>query len=102
LGSGLTANGKNLFNASGLYIAFDFLPVLLDQRLAIDPCWPSLLTLRFERVTLLEPRTLHQPGKLKKLSKNDYGFTPFKFPVKENDITLSPFKSMECRPSTSG
>jgi hypothetical protein len=34
-------------------------------------------------VTRLEPRTLHQPEKLKKLSKNDCLFTPSIFPVNE-------------------
>jgi hypothetical protein len=34
-------------------------------------------------VTPLEPRTPHQPEKLKKLSKNDYLFTPSIFPVNE-------------------
>ena len=37
-GSGLTANRTNQFNASGLYLAFNNFPVLLDQRFAIDPC----------------------------------------------------------------
>jgi hypothetical protein len=34
-------------------------------------------------VTWLEPRTPHQPEKLKKLSKNEYGFTPSIFGVNE-------------------
>ena len=38
--------------------------VRLDQRFAIDPCSPSLLHLAMRRVTSLEPRTPHQPGKL--------------------------------------
>jgi hypothetical protein len=45
LGSGLTANWKNLFYASGLYLAFNRIPVLLDQRFAIDPYRPSLARL---------------------------------------------------------
>jgi len=36
-------------------------PVLLDQRLAIDPCSPSQTYLAVVWVTTLEPRTLHQP-----------------------------------------
>src|ERR1700693_1291754 len=40
-----------------------FLLVLLDQRFAIDPCLPSLVTFVM-RVTALESRTPHQPGKL--------------------------------------
>ena len=39
--------------------------VRLDQRFAIDPCSPSLLHLTVRRVTSLEPRTPHQPGKLR-------------------------------------
>ena len=34
-----------------------------------------------QRVTWLEPRTPHQPGKLQKLSKNEFVFTPFIFRV---------------------
>jgi len=37
-----------------------FLLVLLDQRFAIDPCLPSLVTFVM-RVTVLESRTPHQP-----------------------------------------
>jgi hypothetical protein len=49
--------------------------VRLDQHFAIDPCGPSLGHLAMQRVTSLEPRTPRQPGKLQKLSKNDYLFT---------------------------
>jgi hypothetical protein len=100
LGSGLTANGKNLFNASGLYLAFNNFPVLLDQRFAIDPCRPSLRASRFERVILLESRTPHQPGKLQKLSKNEVVFTPSTFRVKQKRAILSALKSIECSSST--
>jgi hypothetical protein len=34
-----------------------------------------------QRVTWLEPRTPHQPGKLQKLSKNEVVFTPSNFRV---------------------
>jgi hypothetical protein len=37
-------------------------------------------------VTWLEPRTPHQPEKLKKLSKNDYGFTPSIFFVNRKSL----------------
>ena len=47
-----------------------FFLVRLDQRFAIDPCLPSFSS-RDQKVTSLEPRTPHQPEKLKKLSKND-------------------------------
>src|SRR5579862_2931109 len=52
------------------------------------------------RVTWLEPRTPHQPEKLKKLSKNDYVFTPSIFIVNENITTLCSLFSAECSPST--
>jgi hypothetical protein len=48
-------------------------------------------------VTSLEPRTPHQPGKLQKLSKNDYVFTLFIFTVNENCGNVSAEFSMECR-----
>jgi len=41
------------------------------------------------KLTALESRTLHQPGKLQNVSKNDYGFTPSIFRVKEKRATLS-------------
>jgi hypothetical protein len=40
-------------------------------------------------VTTLEPRTPHQPEKLKKLSKNDYVFTPSISYVNENYAFLT-------------
>lgn len=48
LGSGLATNRKNRSSASGSYPAFDPAPVLLDQRLAIDPCRPSVRRLESE------------------------------------------------------
>jgi hypothetical protein len=54
------------------------------------------------RVTWLEPRTPHQPGKLQKLSKNEVVFTPFIFIVNKKWSLLSTEKSIECRPSTAG
>jgi hypothetical protein len=70
-GSGLTANRKNLPNASELYLAFDWVsrssrPALCYRPLLAFPTHFAML-----RVTALEPRTPHQPEKLKKLSKND-------------------------------
>jgi hypothetical protein len=70
-GSGLTANRTNLPNASELYLAFDWVsrssrPALCYRPLLAFPPHFAML-----RVTSLEPRTLHQPEKLKKLSKND-------------------------------
>src|SRR5271170_2696389 len=50
-----------------------------------------------QRVTSLEPRTPHQPGKLQKLSKNDYVSTLFIFTVNENCGIVSAEFSMECR-----
>ena len=70
-GSGLTANWTNLPNASELCLAFNWAsrsprPALCYRPLLAFP--PHLAMLR---VTELEPRTPHQPEKLKKLSKND-------------------------------
>jgi hypothetical protein len=53
--------------------------VRLNQRFAIDACfalpvWPCGYS-----VTKLESRTLHQPGKLQNMSKNEDVFTPFNF-----------------------
>jgi len=42
-----------------------------------------------QRVTSLEPRTLHQPGKLQKLSKNEFISTPFIFRVNKKPAHLS-------------
>jgi hypothetical protein len=55
-----------------------------------------------QRVTWLEPRTPHQPGKLQKLSKNEVVFTPSIFRVNKKGIVLSAEKSIECSPSTGG
>jgi hypothetical protein len=54
------------------------------------------------RVTSLEPRTPHQPGKLQKVSKNGYGFTLFSFGVNEKCGIVSSDFSMECREFTGG
>jgi hypothetical protein len=43
------------------------------------------------KVTLLEPRTPHQLEKLKKVSKNDYGFTLSIFFVNENMLRATVF-----------
>jgi hypothetical protein len=40
-----------------------FLPVLLDQRFAIDPCLPCFRHLAMQKLTSLEPRTPRQPEK---------------------------------------
>ena len=79
-----------------------YLLVRLNQRFAIDPRLPSLCHFAMQRVTSLEPRTPHQPGKLQKLSKNEFVFTPFIFRVNKKPVLLSSAKSMECRPSTCG
>jgi len=47
-------------------------------------------------VILLEPRTPHQPGKLQKLSQNEFVFTPPIFIVNENAAPLSACDAMEC------
>ncbi|HEV2467743.1 MAG TPA: hypothetical protein VGS78_01010, partial [Candidatus Sulfotelmatobacter sp.] len=56
-------------------------------------CYRPLLALRpnlaVKMVTSLEPRTPHQPEKLKKLSKNEYVFTPSIFFVNEKYALIS-------------
>jgi hypothetical protein len=54
------------------------------------------------RVTSLEPRTPHQPGKLQKVSKNDYGFTLFILGVNEKYENVTAEFSIECREFTGG
>jgi hypothetical protein len=53
-------------------------------------------------VTSLEPRTPHQPGKLQKLSKNDYVSTPFILTVNEKSGIVSVGFSIGCRQFTGG
>jgi hypothetical protein len=45
--------------------------VLLDQRFAYRPLLTLFSNLAIRKVIALEPRTPHQPEKLKKLSKNN-------------------------------
>ncbi len=71
LGSGLTANRINLLNASELYPAFDWASRSPRPALCYRPSLAFPRSLCSGRVTSLEPRTPHQPEKLKKLSKND-------------------------------
>jgi hypothetical protein len=52
------------------------------------------------KVTSLEPRTPHQPGKLQKMSKNEYVFTLLSFRVNKKHQTVSYLFAIECRPST--
>jgi hypothetical protein len=54
------------------------------------------------RVTSLEPRTPHQPGKLQKVSKNEYRFTLFIVAVNEKCEAVSSNFSRECREFTAG
>ena len=70
-GSGLTANRKNLPNASELCLAFDWVSRSSRPALCYRPLLAFAPRLSTLSVTQLEPRTLHQPEKLKKLSKND-------------------------------
>src|SRR5258708_35774222 len=60
---GLPPTGKTYPTPRNSILPSTFLLVLLDQRFAIDPCLPSLVTCVM-RVTALESRTLHQPEKL--------------------------------------
>jgi hypothetical protein len=59
---GLPPTGKTYPTPRNSILPSTFLPVLLDQRFAIDPCLPSSL-FRNKKVTALEPRTPHQPEK---------------------------------------
>jgi len=78
-----------------------FFFVRLDQRFAIRPLLALLLCLAVKEVTSLEPRTPHQPDKLKKLSKNDLVVLLLNFQSIENTrLQLSDF-SIECSASTS-
>ena len=58
--------------------------VLLDQRFAIRPLLTLFPNLAIREVMALEPRTPHQPEKLKKLSKNDLVVLLLFFPSTEN------------------
>ena len=72
-GSGLTANRINLPYASELYPAFNSSSRSPRPALCYRPL-PALLLSPFcnvQKVTGFEPRTPHQPEKLKKLSKNE-------------------------------
>jgi hypothetical protein len=70
-GSGLTANRKNLPYASELYLAFNISSRSPRPALCYRPLLALPPDLAIRRVTTLEPRTPHQPEKLKKLSKNN-------------------------------
>ena len=70
-GSGLTANRTNLPNASELCLAFDWASRSPRPALCYRPLLAFSPHFAMLRVTELEPRTPHQPEKLKKLSKND-------------------------------
>jgi hypothetical protein len=54
------------------------------------------------KVTSLDPRTPHQPVKLQKLSKNDYGFTPSKIWVNRKIENACALVSIECSWFTGG
>jgi hypothetical protein len=74
-GSGLTANRINLPYASELYPASGISSRSPRPALCYRPLPALHLSLAADVVTWLEPRTRHQPEKLKKLSKNDSLFT---------------------------
>jgi len=52
-------------------------------------------------VISLEPRTLHQPGKLQNMSKNDYLFTLSVYAVNEKRALVCPLNSIACSSFTS-
>jgi|SRR5215469_1010381 len=66
------------------------------------PNLPALRSCLLPKVTSLDPRTPHQPEKLQKLSKNDYGFTPSKFWVNRKSDFLCALISVECSWFTGG
>ena len=76
----LTANRINLLNASELYPAFDWVPRSPRPALCYRPLLAFSPHFAMLRVTQLEPRTPHQPAKLKKLSKNDLVVRFLNFP----------------------
>src|SRR5438477_3704960 len=65
LGSGLTANRINLPYASELYPAFNISSRSPQPALCYRPLLALLLPLAVQKVTSLEPRTPHQPEKLR-------------------------------------
>src|SRR5258707_13160019 len=92
---GLPPTGKTYPTPRNSILPSTFLLVLLDQRFAIDPCLPSLVTFVM-RVTALESRTPHQPEKLQKLSTNDYVSTLSIFRVNQNFAFVTRLFSAEC------
>ena len=99
---GLPPTGQTCLTPRDSILPPTYLLVRLDQRFAIDPYPPSPCHLAMQRVTWLEPRTPHQPGKLQKLSKNEFVFTPFIFRVNKKGAFVSAEKSIECTLSTGG
>ena len=99
LGSGLTANRINLPYASELYPAFNIASRSPRPALCYRPLPALLLNLAIKKVTRLEPRTPHQPEKLKKLSKNDSVVLLLCFPSTKNHA-CNPmyFQSSAARP----
>jgi hypothetical protein len=73
--------------------------VRLDQRFAIDPCSPSLLHLAMRRVTSLEPRTPHQPGKLGTCQRTSmFLLLPFIQSIKNTKLYLLCLQSSAAAP----
>jgi hypothetical protein len=101
-GSGLTANRINLPNASELYLAFDWASRSPRPALGYRPLLALPPHFSAGRVTSLEPRTPHQPEKLKKLSQNDYCCTPSIFFVNEKSPPATQVFSIKCSQSTGG
>ena len=112
---GLPPTGQISSTPAGLYPAFDWVscsprPALCYRallallRASCSSCspdrWlPNIPTFRYcllPKVTALDPRTLHQPEKLQKLSKNDYGFTPSKILVNRKNEFACALLSIEC------
>jgi hypothetical protein len=112
---GLPPTGQTSSTPAGLYPASDWAscsarPALCYRALLALPrsfctscspdCWlpsvPAFGYCRMPKVTSLDPRTPHQPVKLQKLSKNDYGFTPSKIWVNRKIEIACALLSIEC------
>ena len=118
---GLPPTGQTSSTPAGLYPAFNWVscsprPALCYRASLALPrsscfsrspdCWlpsaPAFSYCRMPKVTSLDPRTPHQPVKLQKLSKNDYGFTPSKFLVNRKIENTFALLSIECSWFTGG
>jgi hypothetical protein len=99
-GSGLTANRINPPYASELYPAFNVSSLFSSTRTLLRPSLAHLLFLAVKKVISLEPQHCANRKNFKKLSKNDYGFTPSANNVNQKAAAVTSVFSIECSPST--